>query len=148
MNCFLIGLQFMNIIIIVDDIHIINPNKNAHLVDQFNNLTPPKAQVIREGIETQICASKLVPGDLIKIWSKDIVPADARLIECFRMKVNMASFIGEWYGLNRKAEKTSDNPLETENLTFFKSVWTQGYGFGVVIYTGDKTLFSKIFNRV
>ena len=75
--------------------------------------------MIREGIESQIFASKLILEDLI-IWSGDWVSEDMRLIECFRMEVNMASFIGEWYRLHRKVEKISDNPLETENLAFFK----------------------------
>jgi sodium/potassium-transporting ATPase subunit alpha len=79
---------------------------------QFKNFIPPRALVIRNGHETGIEASKLVPGDLVLVKGGENIPADIRIIECHEMKVDNASLTGESDDLIRKVEKTADNPLE------------------------------------
>ena len=100
--------------------------------------------VIRDGNETLIEASKLVPGDLVKVKGGDKIPADIRIVECIEMKVNNASLTGETDDLWRRPEATSGNPLETANLAFFGTSCTFGSGLGVVIHTGDRTIIGQI----
>lgn len=121
-------------------------SKSAALMAQFKNFIPPKALVIRDGNESSIEASKLVPGDLIKVKGGENIPADIRVVECHEMKVNNASLTGESDDLLRKIEKTADNPLETANLAFFGTACTFGNGVGVVINTGDRTVIGQIAN--
>jgi sodium/potassium-transporting ATPase subunit alpha len=121
-------------------------SKSAALMAQFKNFIPPRALVIRNGNETAIEASKLVPGDLIRIKGGENIPADIRIIECHEMKVNNASLTGESDDLLRKVEKTADNPLETANLAFFGTSCTFGDGLGIVVYTGDRTVIGQIAN--
>eukprot|EP00344_Euplotes_crassus_P005805 CAMPEP_0196998080 /NCGR_PEP_ID=MMETSP1380-20130617/3549_1 /TAXON_ID=5936 /ORGANISM="Euplotes crassus, Strain CT5" /LENGTH=1183 /DNA_ID=CAMNT_0042414523 /DNA_START=32 /DNA_END=3583 /DNA_ORIENTATION=- len=121
-------------------------SKSAALMAQFKNFIPPKALVIRDGAESSIEASKLVPGDVIKVKGGENIPADIRVVECHEMKVNNASLTGESDDLLRKVEHTADNPLETANLAFFGTSCTFGNGVGVVINTGDRTVIGQIAN--
>ena len=113
---------------------------------QFKNFIPPTALVIRNGQEKEINAVGLVPGDIVKIKGGENIPADVRIIDCYEMKVNNASLTGESEDLLRGVEKSSDSPLETQNLAFFGTQCTQGQGLGVVLQIGDKSVIGQIAN--
>lgn len=70
----------------------------------------------------------------------DLVPADVRLINTKNMKVDNSAITGESYAVNRGTECTDSDPLETQNLAFFGTSVTQGYGYGIVIKCGDNTV--------
>ena len=53
------------------------------------------ATVIRNGEETTILASQLVPGDIILLKEGDYIPADARLIDSYVLKCDEFSLTGE-----------------------------------------------------
>ena len=142
-----LGIVLAAVVFITGWFSYYQSSKSAALMAQFKNFIPPKALVIRDGNESSIEASKLVPGDLIRIKGGENIPADIRIIECHEMKVNNASLTGESDDLLRKVEKkTADNPLETANLAFFGTSWTFGQGIGVVINTGDRTVIGQIAN--
>ena len=42
----------------------------------------------RDGKEMKVSASELVPGDLVRLYIGDRVPADMRIVECCDLKVN------------------------------------------------------------
>ena len=64
-------------------------------LESLKSLSSPTAKVIREGTRMQVKASELVAGDIIKVDAGDIVPADARLIEAYSLKVNESALTGE-----------------------------------------------------
>src|SRR5690606_30311206 len=47
----------------------------------LKELSAPSARVVRNGVQEQIPASELVPGDIILLESGDRVPADVRWLE-------------------------------------------------------------------
>lgn len=48
---------------------------------------PNKCTVLRDGHEQKVEAHELVPGDLVRLYIGDRVPADIRIIETFDLKV-------------------------------------------------------------
>ncbi len=58
-------------------------------------MAAPKCMVRRERKWQEISAAELVPGDLIKLQTGDIVPADGRLIDVTRLEVDEAPLTGE-----------------------------------------------------
>lgn len=141
-----LGIVLAVVVFITGCFSYYQSSKSAALMAQFKNFIPPKALVIRDGNESSIEASKLVPGDLIRVKGGENIPADIRIIECHEMKVNNASLTGESDDLLRKVEKTAENPLETANLAFFGTACTFGSGLGVVFNTGDRTVIGQIAN--
>ena len=55
--------------------------KAENAMAALKKLAVPNVRVRREGIEQQISAKDLVPGDILILEAGNIVPADARLIE-------------------------------------------------------------------
>jgi sodium/potassium-transporting ATPase subunit alpha len=63
--------------------------KSIKIVAAFSKLLPTIATVRRDGIEQQIVADQLVPGDIILIRTGDKLPADCRFLVCDGLKVTI-----------------------------------------------------------
>ncbi len=53
----------------------------------LKKMMPAKCTVIRDGMEQKVDAMELVPGDLVRLYIGDRVPADIRIIETADLKV-------------------------------------------------------------
>lgn len=66
---------------------------------------PNKCTVIRDGQEQKVEALELVPGDLVRLYIGDRVPADIRIIETYDLKV---CGVQDWRkGVWRSQDRTS-----------------------------------------
>lgn len=61
----------------------------------LQKLSAPLAKVLRGGQLVGVPAAELVPGDVIELEAGDNVPADARLLEAFSLRVQEAALTGE-----------------------------------------------------
>jgi len=66
--------------------------KSIKIVASFSKLLPTIATVRRDGIEQQIVADQLVPGDIILIRTGDKLSADCRFLVCDGLKVSIFFF--------------------------------------------------------
>jgi len=115
-------------------------------MEVLKKMAAPTASVLRDGKETEIASSELVPGDIIILRTGDKIPADARLIEAINLKTDEASLTGESIPI----EKT-DQPISGEvsigdkkNMVFTGTASVYGRGTAVVAATGMSTEFGKI----
>mmetsp|Transcript_3893 Transcript_3893/g.4576 ORF Transcript_3893/g.4576 Transcript_3893/m.4576 type:complete len:561 (-) Transcript_3893:2145-3827(-) len=121
-------------------------SKAASLMDDFKNMIPPQANVLRDGDWKDVEAKELVPGDIIRIKGGFQIPADTILFKSNEMKVNNASLTGEAEELLRKPDETHESVYESPNVAFFGTSCTNGSGEGIVFRTGDKTAIGLIAN--
>jgi Ca2+-transporting ATPase len=104
------------------------------------------ATVIRANHRQNIDARELVVGDIIKIEAGDKAPADGRLLEAVRLKVDEAALTGE----SVPAEK--NNTLiarqvqigDQHNMIFSSTSIVTGNGLAVVTATGMQTEIGTI----
>lgn len=113
----------------------------------LQHLMPSYARIIRDGVEVKIDASDLVAGDLLILAEGDNIPADARVVEEYGLRVNNAVLTGEAI----PARKTSDASLlddisevERPNLVFTGTSVVSGTGRAIVYATGMLTQFGRI----
>jgi H+-transporting ATPase len=92
-----------------------------------------KARVLRDGKWVTPAARDLVTGDVIRIRSGDIVPADARLLEGDSIEVDQSALTGESLPATRKAGEA----------VFSGSIVRQGEIGAMVYATGGDTYFGK-----
>ena len=122
--------------------------KAEKAIDALKKLIPSYARVIREGAETKVPTSDIVPGDIIIIEEGDNIPADARLIEAQELRVNNSAFSGESKLSHKMSEGFQDGKdflwLEMPNLIFAGTSVASGMGKAVVIATGMSTEIGKI----
>jgi sodium/potassium-transporting ATPase subunit alpha len=113
---------------------------------QFKDFLPPAALVWRNGEQSPLDATLLVPGDIVEIRNGEKIPADIVLITANEMKVNNSSLTGESEELPRNPESKNENIFESKNVCFFGTLCTNGSGTGIVIKTGDETVIGQIAN--
>lgn len=110
-------------------------------------LLPSLAHVLRDGQEEYIPAEDLVPGDLLILAEGDNIPADARVVEAFGLRVNNAALTGEATPALKVADASIQgtlSELERPNLIFAGTSVASGTGKAVVYATGMTTQFGRI----
>ena len=113
----------------------------------LRKLLSPVARVRREGIETEVLATRLVPGDLVMLEAGDRVPADGRLVEAHALQIDESTFTGESQPVSKTASTILDEavPLaERVNMAFMHTVVTRGRGELLVTATGMTTEMGRL----
>ena len=125
--------------------------KAEKALDALKNMSAPHARVIRDGIESLIDASGLVPGDIIKLEAGDFVPADARLIHSVSLKSEESALTGESLAVEKEVDKIDEKEVgvgDRTHLLFSSSLITYGRGKGIVVETGMNTEVGKIATMI
>jgi len=124
--------------------------RSEKAVEALKKITAPTAMVLRDGKETKILANKIALGDIILLYAGDKVPADARLIKSFNLKVDEASLTGESSPVNKSVDLCGeDTPLnDRRNMVFTGTVVVYGRGEAVATSTGMNTELGKIAKMV
>jgi sodium/potassium-transporting ATPase subunit alpha len=113
-------------------------------MESFKNLVPHWAKVVRDGVKMQIKSENLTLGDIVEVKFGDRVPADIRILEAKRFKVDNSSLTGESEPQIRVPECTDNNPIETKNLAFFSTFAVEGTAKGMVVNIGDHSVMGRI----
>jgi len=124
--------------------------RSEKALDALKKMTSPTAIVLRDGKEVKIQTSDIVPGDVILLYTGDKVPADARLLEAFNLKVDEASLTGESSPVNKSTTALpEETPLNDRwNMVFTGTVVVYGRGKALATSTGMNTEFGKIAKMV
>jgi len=105
------------------------------------------ATVVRDGIPGAVPAADLVPGDIVHLEAGNIVPADLRLTEVAKLKVEEAALTGESMPSEKQTDTLADKGLsigDRTNLAYKGTAISCGRGAGVVIATGMQTELGRI----
>ncbi len=116
-------------------------------LESLKKMSSPKAHVIREGNKILIDSQEVVVGDILELEAGDIVPADARVISSFSLKVNESSLTGESEGVEKFSETINQVDLaigDQKNMIFSGSLVTYGRCSAVVVSVGMSTEIGKI----
>ena len=104
----------------------------AGVVDALRRRLRVNARVRRDASWQVIPARELVPGDIVRVRSGDIIPADVKLLTG-ALSVDQSALTGE----SKDVDKALGEALASG------SVVRRGEGNGVVMLTGAKTFFGR-----
>ena len=141
-GCIILAIVLMNA-----DFGVVQEYKAEKSLEALGKLTQPETFVLREGNLKKINTKDLVIGDVVSLDAGCIIPADIRLIETHRLKIDEASLTGESNAINKDCSVTvaENSPLgERKNMAYKGTVVTSGRGLGVVVAVGDDTELGKI----
>lgn len=112
----------------------------------LSKMAPKQTVVKRDGQEQKIDAKELVPGDIIRLETGDAIPADARIINAFNLKINESALTGESTTVAKHAEALSAKMdlADRTNCLYMGTLVSEGRCLAVVIATGNETEFGKI----
>ncbi|MGB6018033.1 MAG: cation-transporting P-type ATPase [Sulfurimonadaceae bacterium] len=116
-------------------------------IEALKKMTESRVVVIREGKETVVASSQIVPGDFIVLREGDIVPADLRLIKVEGLSIDESVLTGESVPVNKEAaialpKKTL--PYELDNMALSGTVVVKGSATAVAVYTAQKSYLASI----
>jgi len=113
----------------------------------LRRLSVPMAKVRRDGRLQVIPASELVPGDVIELEAGSSVPADARLVQGYSLRVQEAALTGESTPVEKDPAcvLSGTTPLgDRRNMVYAGTVVAAGKGHAVVVATGMATELGRI----
>lgn len=116
-------------------------------VEKLQAALPAFAHLMREGQEYRLPASEVVPGDILILEEGDNIPADARVVEEYGLRVNNATLTGEALPARKIADASflqGLSELEQPNLIYAGTSVAGGTGRAVVYATGMLTQFGRI----
>ena len=104
----------------------------AGVVETLRRRLQVSARVRRDSSWQVIAARELVPGDIVRVRSGDIIPADVKLLTG-ALGVDQSALTGE----SKDAEKAPGDVLSSGSIV------RRGEGNGAVMLTGAKTYFGR-----
>lgn len=125
--------------------------KSGKAVEKLNALVQTNCHVIREGRETEVPMSEIVPGDIVALQAGSIIPADLRLLSAKDFFVSQSSLTGESMPVEKHAEtpaEASAAVIEMTNAVFQGSNVVSGSAKAVVVNTGHRTHFGSISEKL
>ena len=109
-----------------------------------------RARVIRDGIEHEIDAAELVPGDIIHLAQGDRIPADGRLLFVNDLQIDEAILTGESLPVSKSVDPVNAEAVIGDQypMVFAGTLVTQGVGTAIICRTDFATELGKIATLV
>lgn len=104
-NDYIDSIIIIAIVVLNAIMGVVQEAKAEKSIEALQQMTPPKAKVIRDRVTKEINAEELVPGDMIILEAGKYVPADGRIIESFNLKIEESSLTGETEAILKEADK-------------------------------------------
>ena len=117
----------------------------------LSDMLVPQAIVVRDGLEMEIPATKLVPGDVVLLQSGVRVPADVRIFEAVDALVDESALTGESVPASKEPHALAREhltPGDQKNMAFMGTMMVRGRIMGMVTTTGYETVLGDIARQV
>ena len=135
------------IVLVNGIIGFLQEEKAGRALAALQKLSSPMAKVIRDGALQSVPAREMVPGDRIELEAGDNIPADARLLSAFSVRVQEAALTGESVPTDKDADCLLNDgaPLgDRRNMVYMGTVTAAGKASAVVVATGMNTELGHI----
>ncbi|MDH5666432.1 MAG: HAD-IC family P-type ATPase, partial [Nitrospira sp.] len=141
------ALAIVVIVLLNGAIGFVQEYRAERAIAALKLLAAQSARVKRDGETTIVPAIRLVPGDLVSVEAGDVLPADLRLVDAAKFKVDEAALTGESVPVEKRTNPLGEEDLslgDRLNMGYKGTLATYGRGTGVVVATGMCTELGKI----
>ncbi|HKO97614.1 MAG TPA: magnesium-translocating P-type ATPase [Pyrinomonadaceae bacterium] len=109
-----------------------------------------EVRVIRDGVEQDVPAEDVVPGDICVLNAGDIIPGDAVVLESKDLFVQEAALTGESFPAEKATGTVAkEAPLmKRTNALFMGTHVVSGNARALIVLTGASTEFGKVSERL
>lgn len=125
---------------------VVQESKAEKSIEALKKMSAPTAKVKREGKIKIIPSTEIVRGDIILIEAGCFVPADARLINSYNLKVEESALTGETIPVTKDAKAILNENIpdgDMINLVFATTIVSTGHAEAIVFETGMNTKVRK-----
>ena len=143
------ALLITSIIVVSTVLNFVQAYRSQRAVELLREQVAPTATVMRDGKWQELPRRVVVPGDMVRLAAGDLVPADARLVNCRDLHLQQAALTGE----SAPAEKfATQDPatldLQSPCMVFLGTSVVSGTANAVIVKTGIETAFGDIAQRL
>ncbi|MEW5309019.1 MAG: hypothetical protein WDW38_000932 [Sanguina aurantia] len=121
-NNLILAIALIVVVAFTCTMSFIQERSASNVMASLKSMMPSRCSVFRDGAESKVDATQLVPGDLV---------------EC-------SSLTGESDLIPASVDREHDLPAEARNIVFMSSLAMSGEAYGVVVRTGDHTFIGAI----
>jgi len=146
-NDYIDSIIIIFIVVVNAILGLVQENKAEKSLEALKKMSAPTARVKRNGEIIHISSSELVPGDVVIIEAGCYVPADARLIKSYNLKVEESSLTGETIPASKDANLILQKDIPTGdmiNMIWSSTIVAGGHGEAVITETGMNTKVGHI----
>lgn len=124
----------------------VQEGRTSNIVASLRQFIETKSVVIRDGKTQIISDTDLVLGDVIILKEGERVPADARMIDVQRLRIDESILTGESEPVYKTAELVQKSAAvsEQKNMIFKGTYALSGFGRAIVVATGQDTEIGKL----
>ena len=138
-------LLIISTIIISAIISLIQESKSDNAAKKLKKMISNKVDVIRDEVLSIVDVEEIVPGDIVKLSSGDMIPGDVRFIEVKDLFIDQSSLTGESIPVEKFSEcKKYDEITEISNIGFMGTNIVSGTATAIVLATGNNTYFGNM----
>lgn len=128
-------------LVVVTGITIVQERRTERALARLQDLSSPRALVIRDGAEQRIPGCEVVRGDLILLREGDRVPADALLCSATGLSVDESILTGESLPVDKQPGADTE---AGHSHVYAGTLIVRGFGTAQVTATGTRSELGKI----
>lgn len=142
----------MTMVMISGILRFVQETRSGNAADKLLKMIKTTTNVRRkETGNAEIPLEEVVVGDIVHLAAGDMIPADMRIIQAKDLFVSQSALTGESVAVEKIPGAVSvehDTLAEYPNLAFMGSNVISGSAAGVVVSTGDDTIFGDMAKNV
>lgn len=134
------------VVTIIGVVGYLQENKAEEALEGIKKLLETKAIVIRNGKQSEIDSSDLVVGDVLVLAAGDKVPADARVVQAEKFKVEESALTGEATTVEKKPDVVKEDAVlaDRKNMVYSGTSVVTGSAKAIVTAIGEGTELGQI----
>ena len=138
-------IMLVAVIIISATISFIQEEKSNNAAKKLQGMITTKLDVIRNDVEIEVDIEELVPGDIVKLASGDMIPGDVRFIETKDLFIDQSQLTGESNPVEKfTTSETNIGVTDLANIGFMGSNIVSGSAKAIILTTGGDTYFGSM----
>ena len=119
--------------------------KSDNAAKKLKKLITNRMEVIRDGKQTTVDIENIVPGDIVKLSSGDMIPGDIRFLETKDLFIDQSSLTGESNPVEKFSSlKEYETITDISNIGFMGTNIVSGSSTAIVLATGNNTYFGSM----
>ena len=130
-------------------ISLVQQTKSNNAAKKLKHMITNKMDVIRDDVLSIVDVEEIVPGDIVKLSSGDMIPGDVRFLETKDLFIDQASLTGESNPVEKfSVYKENDSVTDISNIGFMGTNIVSGTAVAVVLKTGSNTYFGNMAKSI
>ena len=134
------------VVTIIGAVGYLQENKAEEALEGIKKLLETKATIVRNGKQSEIDSSDLVVGDVLVLAAGDKVPADARVVQAEKFKVEESALTGEATTVEKKSDVVKEDAVlaDRKNMVYSGTSVATGSAKAIVTAIGEGTELGQI----